>query len=300
MTKTINSTLSLNNGVEMPAFGFGVFQTAPQDTVMSVRAAINEGYRLFDTAAVYGNEREVGQAIRESDADRSDLFITTKLWISEYGDESAVRYAFDRSLRKLDMDHIDLYILHWPLHDEFETMIQSYKTLEKLLAEGRVKAIGISNFSKAHIKRLRNETSVIPAVNQIELHPYFSQKEMRSAHQELGIVTQAWSPLGAVNIYEADDQHPARHLLDDDALAPIATAHGKSPAQIVLRWHLQHGVSVIPKSVKLHRIAENADIFDFELRPAEMAQIDALDTGVRGGYAPEEGSREQFPAVVKD
>ncbi len=211
-----------------------------------------------------------------------------------------MRYACNRSLRKLGLDTIDLYLLHWPLHDEFETMIQSYRTLEKLLADGTVRAIGISNFSQAHIEKLRAATTIVPAVNQIELHPYFSQLEMRAVHAQHGIVTQAWSPLGAVNIYEADADHPARYLLEDPALKPIAETHGKSVAQIVLRWHLQHGISVIPKSIKPTRIAENADLFDFSLDQAEMATIDALETGIRGGYAPEEGSRTQFPAIVAD
>lgn len=296
----IKSSLLLNNGTKMPLLGFGVFQTSPEDTVTSVKEAIRVGYRLIDTAAIYGNEREVGEAIRQSGVERADLFVTTKLWISEYGDEDAVRHACERSLRKLGLDYVDLYLLHWPLHDEFDTTIRSYKAVERLLSDGKVRAIGVSNFSAEHLNRLMEQASAVPAVNQIELHPYFSQAEMRRCHAEKGIVTQAWSPLGAVNLYEADDQHPARHLLDDPVLNPIAKGHGKSPAQVILRWHLQHGISIIPKSVRPARIAENAALFDFELSGEEMQAIDGLETGIRGGYAPEEGSREQFPVTVSD
>ncbi|PZQ51844.1 MAG: oxidoreductase [Novosphingobium pentaromativorans] len=294
------TTLPLNNGVAMPALGFGVFQTSPTDTVSSVVEAIRVGYRLIDTAAIYGNEREVGEAIRQSGIDRGELFVTTKLWISEYGDEDAVRRACDRSLAKLGLDYIDLYLLHWPLHDDFEATVSSYKGLEQLLADGKVRAIGVSNFSAEHLDSLIDQVSVTPAVNQIELHPYFSQNDMRAVHADKGIVTQAWSPLGAVAIYEADNEHPARHLLDETVPKDIGAAHGKSPAQVILRWHLQQGIAVIPKSVKPKRIDENADLFDFSLSDDEMRQIDTLETGVRGGYAPEEGSREQFPAVVID
>ncbi|WP_372169853.1 aldo/keto reductase [Xanthomonas axonopodis] len=296
---TIHSTLRLNNGVEMPVLGFGVFQTSPEDTISSVKEAIKVGYRLIDTAAVYANEREVGEAMRQAGVARAELFITTKLWISEYGHDEALQ-GFERSLRKLGTDYVDLYLLHWPLPSEFDKVVASYKVAEQLLAEGRVRAIGVSNFSAEQLDQLAKETSIVPAVNQIELHPYFNQAEMRAYHAKQGIVTQAWSPLGAVNLYEADDEHPARHLLEEEVLKSIGSAHGKSAAQVVLRWHLQHGISVIPKSVKAHRIAENANVFDFELDSAEMQQIDALETGVRGGYAPEEGSRELFPATIAD
>ncbi|VFR48150.1 oxidoreductase of aldo/keto reductase family, subgroup 1 [plant metagenome] len=283
----------------MPALGFGVFQTSPEDTVSSVKAAVKTGYRLIDTASVYRNEREVGKAIAQTEIARDQIFVTTKLWISEYGYDETL-YGFDRSLRKLGLEYIDLYLLHWPVPSDFGRTIQSYKAAERLLAEGRVKAIGVSNFSAEHIDRLHAETSIMPAVNQIELHPYFSQTEMRAEHRRRGIVTQAWSPLGAVNIYEADKEHPARHLLDDGVLKSIAQAHGKTPAQIVLRWHLQQGIAIIPKSTKSARIAENADVFDFELSADETAQIDGLETGIRGGYGPEEGDRDLFPAVIAD
>lgn len=289
----INSTLQLNNGVAMPALGFGVFQTSPQDTLSSVGEALKVGYRLIDTAAVYGNEREVGEAIRRSGIEREKLFVTTKLWISEFGYDEAL-HACDRSLRKLGLDHVDLYLIHWPLHQELDLTFQSYRALERLLQEGKVRAIGVSNFSVEQLDRLADQAATVPAVNQIELHPYFAQAEMRAYHDAKGIVTQAWSPLGAVNIYEADDEHPARHLLEEGVLKAIGNAHGKTTAQIALRWHLQHGVSAIPKSVKPERIAENAALFDFELSADEMRAIDGLETGVRGGYAPDEGSRELF------
>lgn len=292
-------SLTLNNDVVMPGFGFGVYQAPPDQTLTSVGEAIDAGYRLIDTAAIYGNEREVGEAIVRSDVDRDELFVTTKLWIHDYGHDAA-RHAFDASLAKLGLDRIDLYLLHWPVPGDFGATIASYKVAEQLLADGQVRAIGVSNFEPDHLDRLMNEASVVPAVNQIELHPYFPQRSLRTVHETLGIVTQAWSPLGGVNVYDAKAPAQERRLLDDPVLQAIAADHGKSTAQVTLRWHVQHGISIIPKSVRRERIVENAAIFDFALTPEEMTRIDALDSGIRGGPDPETGDRVRFPFLVKD
>jgi len=290
-------SLTLENGVVMPGVGFGVYQTKPEETVASVIDAIDAGYRLIDTAAIYGNEREVGAAIAQSGVDRTELFITTKLWIHDYGHD-ATRRAFDASLAKLGLERIDLYLLHWPVPVDFDATIASYEIAEELLADGRVASIGVSNFELDHLDRLMTKARVVPAVNQIELHPYFPQVELRAKHAEMGIITQAWSPLGGVNVYDAQDPAQQRHLLDDPVLGAIAADHGRTTAQVVLRWHVQHGISVIPKSVRRERIVENISVFDFALSPTEMALIDALDTGVRGGPDPQTGDRQRFPATV--
>jgi diketogulonate reductase-like aldo/keto reductase len=288
--------LKLNNGVEMPAIGFGVFQTPPDETIAAVETALATGYRHVDTAAAYLNEREVGEAIRRSGLDRSDIFVETKVWITDYGYDETL-HAFDKSAGKLGIDQIDLLILHQAFPAEFELTIGAYKALETLLADGKVRAIGVSNFMPDHLARLLEATSVVPAVNQIEVHPYFRQSEVLAADAEHGIVSQAWSPIGGITFYR-DGSHGS--TLEDATIKEIAAAHGKTPAQVMLRWHLQQGRQAIPKSVTPSRIAENLDIFDFELSTDELAAIDALDTGVRGGPQPEQITREKFGIVIPE
>ena len=273
--------LTLNNGVEMPAFGLGVFQSPPEQTASAVEAAIANGYPLIDSAAAYGNEREVGQAIRHSGIDRSQIFIVTKLWISDYGHDEAL-VGFDGCLRRLGVDYVDLFLLHHPVPTEFDNTVGAYKAIEEMLAAGRTRAIGVANFMDDHLEDLLGQVDVIPAVNQIEVHPYFSQPQLRSLMTEHGIATQAWSPLGGVYAYGPKNTS----VLEDTVVGELAAKHGKTPAQVVLRWHIEHGFCAIPKSVKSHRIAENIDIFDFQLTADEVAAIDALDTGVRGGPDP--------------
>jgi diketogulonate reductase-like aldo/keto reductase len=289
-------TISLNNGVTMPALGFGVFQTPPEETVAAVRAALDTGYRHIDTAAAYGNEREVGEAIRRSGLDRDEVFVETKVWISDYGYDATL-HAFDKSAGKLGLDQLDLLILHQALPDEFKLTIAAYKALEKLLADGKVRAIGVSNFMPDHLERLLQECSVVPAVNQVEVHPYFRQPDVLTANATHGILSQAWSPIGGITFYR-DGSHGS--TLQDPTIATIAEAHAKTPAQVMLRWHLQLGRQAIPKSVNPSRIAENFDIFGFELTDDELVAIDGLDTGVRGGPEPEAITRATFGREIPD
>lgn len=277
-----NAYITLNNGVKMPALGLGVYQSKPEETTEAVKTALDTGYRLIDTAAAYFNEREVGEGIRQSDIERADIFIETKLWISDYGYDSALR-AFDVSLKKLGIEQLDLWLLHQPLASEFDKTIQSYKAAEKLLSEGRVRAIGVSNLTPTELDRLITETDVVPAVNQIQVHPYYSQAEWRMANERYGILTQSWSPLGGSYTYNNAEKNP----FIDNVITGIARKYYKTPAQVILRWHLDHGFSAIPKSVKPHRIAENFDVFDFKLTTEEIEAIDALETGVRGGPDPD-------------
>ncbi|MDV6245823.1 aldo/keto reductase [Rhodococcus opacus] len=288
--------LTLNNEITMPALGFGVYQTPPDDTVAAVEAALEAGYRHIDTAAAYQNEREVGEAIRRSGIDRSDIFVETKIWITDYGYDATL-HAFDKSARKLGIDQIDLLILHQALPGEFTLTVEAYTALETLLGNGRVRAIGVSNFMSDHLTRLRDETSVVPAVNQIEVHPYFRQSEVLTANAEHGILSQAWSPIGGITFYRGGSHDST---LDDPTIGNIAAAHGKTPAQTMLRWHLQQGRQVIPKSVTPSRITENFDVFDFELTADQLAAIDALDTGVRGGPEPEDITRETFGLEIPE
>lgn len=292
----MSTSVTLNNGVEMPALGFGVFQTPPQETIDAVEAALRTGYRHIDTAAAYANEREVGEAIRRSGLARSDVFVETKVWISDYGYDATL-HAFDKSAGKLGIDQIDLFILHQALPSRFDLTIEAYRALEKLLEDGRVRAIGVSNFMPEHLDELLKNTSVVPAVNQIEVHPYFSQPEVRAANAEHGILTQAWSPIGGITFYR-EGRHTS--TLSDPTIADIAKAHDKTPAQVMLRWHLQQGRSAIPKSTKPHRIAENFDVFGFELTANELAAIDALDTGVRGGPEPDAITLETFGREIPE
>ncbi|MBT2518149.1 aldo/keto reductase [Streptomyces sp. ISL-90] len=293
-TATLNS-LTLNNGITMPALGFGVFQTPPDETVEAVASALRIGYRHIDTAAAYLNEREVGEAIRRSGLDRSEIFIETKVWISDYGYDETL-HAFEKSTRKLGVDALDLFILHQPMPKRFDATVQAYRALERLLAVGRVRAIGVSNFMPDHLASLLEQTSVVPAVNQVEAHPYFSQPEVRAADAAHGILTQAWSPIGGITFYRGE----GKGTFDDDVIGGIAVNHGKTPAQVMLRWHLQQGRSAIPKSVRAERIAENFDVFDFELASPELEAIDRLDTGVRGGPNPADITTETFALTIPE
>ncbi|MET9386998.1 aldo/keto reductase [Streptomyces sp. NPDC002928] len=288
-----STMITLNNGVQMPALGLGVFQSAPEETATAVTTALQNGYRLIDTAAVYGNEKEVGEGIVASDVGRDEVFVTTKLWLSDFGYDEALR-AFDSSLDKLGLDYLDLYLLHFPFPSAFDSTVAAYKAAEKLLADGRVRAIGVSNFSAEHLNNLIDRTDVVPAVNQVELHPYFVQRRLREAHTGLGVVTQAWSPLGGVNLYWPSAPKAGQSPLEDPPVVEIAARYGKTPAQVVLRWHIEQGLSAIPKSVRAHRIAENIDIFDFQLTADEVAAIDALDTGLRGGPDPDSIKADSF------
>ena len=266
-------TVTLNNGVEIPQLGFGVFQVPDAETTAAVTEALRAGYRSVDTAAIYGNEAGTGKALADSGIAREDLFVTTKLWNADQGHDATLR-AFDASLAALGLDYVDLYLIHWPTPAR-DLYRESWKAIERLVADGRVRAAGVSNFQPDHLRRLTDGASIVPAVNQIELHPGLQQAELRALHAELGIATEAWSPLaqGAV--------------LKDEAIVTIAGRHGKSPAQVVLRWHLQLGNVVIPKSVTPQRIRENLDVFDFTLSEEEMAAIAALERGLRTGPDPD-------------
>lgn len=280
--------IKLNDEVEMPAIGFGVFQTPPDETRDAVAVALETGYRHIDTAAAYGNERGVGEAVRASKIGRAavfleTVFLETKVWISDYGYDETL-HAFDKSAGKLGVDQIDLLILHQPLPSAFDKTLDAYRALEKLQADGKVRAIGVSNFMVEHLTKLLDVAQVVPAVNQIELHPYFQQREVQAMNAEHGILTQAWSPIGGITFYREGDN---RSTLEDPTIVEIAGAQSKSPAQVMLRWHIQQGRSVIPKSTKPHRIAENFDVFDFELTADEVSAIDGLDTGKRGGPEPD-------------
>jgi 2,5-diketo-D-gluconate reductase A len=291
-----NASFPLNNGVEIPAVGFGVFQSAPEETVAAVETALAAGYRHVDTAAAYFNEREVGEAIRRSGLDRDEVFIETKIWISDYGYEQTL-HAFDKSAKKLGVEQLDLLILHQALPGEFDLTLDAYRALEKLLADGAVSAIGVSNFMPEHLTRLLAETSIVPAVNQIEVHPYFRQPELLALNAENAILSQAWSPIGGITFYRDGSKGST---LADPAIGEIAGEHGRTPAQVMLRWHLQQGRQVIPKSVTPSRIAENLDVFGFELTSDQLAVIDALDTGVRGGPEPEQITRETFGREIPE
>lgn len=296
MTATTIPSLGLNNGVEMPALGLGVFQTPPDETRDAVRSALDVGYRHIDTAAAYGNERQVGEAVHGSEVDRSEVFLETKVWISDYGYDETL-HAFEKSARKLGVAQIDLLILHQALPSAFDRTLEAYRALETLLADGKVRAIGVSNFMVEHLTTLLDRATVVPAVNQIECHPYFQQPDVQKLNAEHGILTQAWSPIGGITFYR-DGSHGS--TLEDPVIASIATAHGKTAAQVMLRWGLQHGRSVIPKSTKPSRIAENIDVFDFELSADEMAAIDGLDTGRRGGPEPDAITLEAFGREIPE
>ncbi|MFC9029548.1 aldo/keto reductase [Streptomyces arboris] len=268
-------SITLNNGLEMPQLGFGVWQVPDDEAAKAVAKAIESGYRSIDTAAIYKNEKGTGRAIAASGVPRDELFVTTKLWNSEQGYDSTLR-AFDASLDKLGLDYVDLYLIHWPVPAK-DAYTDTYRAFEKIYADGRAKAIGVSNFHPEHLKRLLDETSVVPVLNQIELHPQLQQAEARAFHAEHGIATEAWSPLGQ-----------GKGLLEVPTVVAIAQKHGRTPAQAVLRWHLQTGNIVIPKSVTPSRIEENLDVFGFELDADDLAAFAALDEGKRLGPDPAE------------
>jgi 2,5-diketo-D-gluconate reductase A len=267
-------TTTLNNGVQIPVLGFGVFQIPPAETAAAVSSALDSGYRLVDTAAGYGNERGVGEAVRRSGIPRDDIFVTTKLANSDHGYDNAMR-AFDASLSELGFETVDLYLVHWPLpaHDLY---VETWRALQKLAEDGRARAIGVSNFTPAHLQRLLDETDVVPVLNQVELHPYFQQGDLRAFHARHAIVTEAWSPLGQ-----------GKALLDDPTLVALADRLQRSTAQVVLRWHLQLGNVVIPKSVTPERIAANIDVFDFTLTDDDMSALGGLEKGERMGPDPD-------------
>ena len=287
--------LTLNNGITMPALGLGVFQTPPEETIAAVESALATGYRHIDTAAAYLNEREVGEGIRRSGLAREDVFIETKIWISDYGFDDTL-HGFEKSAAKLGVETIDLLILHQALPSRFDLTIDAYRALERLLDEGRVRAIGVSNFMPDHLAQLAAATTVVPAVNQIELHPYFQQRAVQEADEAAGIITQAWSPIGGITSY----RDGGANAFEDPTLLEIADAHGKSAAQVMLRWHLQAGRSAIPKSVRPERIRENFEVFDFELTGEQVTAIDALDTPVRRGPEPEQMTLEAYGRPIPE
>jgi len=267
-------TIALNNGVEIPQLGFGVFQIPPEETVEATRTALEVGYRHIDTAEMYGNEKEVGQAVRESGIDRSEVFVTSKLNNGFHRRDDALR-AFDQSLGDLGLEYLDLFLVHWPLPGIDVDYIETWKAMEEIYASGRCRAIGVSNFQAHHLRRLFSETQVRPAVNQIEVHPYLAQDELRAFDADHEIVTEAWSPIAQGKV------------LDDPAIVAIAERLDRTPAQVVLRWHVQRGDVVFPKSVSRQRMQENFELFDFELGTGDMATLTGLDRGERTGPDPD-------------
>jgi 2,5-diketo-D-gluconate reductase A len=266
-------TIVLNNGVEIPQLGFGVFQIKPNRTREATRTALEVGYRHIDTAEMYRNEREVGQAVRESGLDRDEVFVTSKLNNGFHAYDAALA-AFDRTLKDLGFDHLDLFLIHWPL-PKVGDYVETWTAMEEIYRSGRARAIGVSNFQPHHLRRLRDETEITPAVNQIEVHPYLVQDDVRAVNTEFGIATEAYSPIAQ------------RRVLDDPTIVRIARRLGRSPAQVTLRWHIQRGDIVFPKSATRHRMEENFRIFDFELSDADMGEITSLDRGERTGAHPD-------------
>lgn len=272
MTLNLQSTTTLNNGVEMPWFGLGVFKTEPGPEVeRAVTAALEVGYRSIDTAKLYGNEVGVGKAVRASGLPREEIFVTTKVWNSDQGYESTLK-AFEASAERLDLDYIDLYLIHWPGNRLY---VETWKALEKLYQDGRVRAIGVSNFNPHHLQDIFDNSDMVPVLNQVELHPRLRQKELHDFCRAHNIQLEAWSPL------------MRGQILDHPDLVALGEKYGKSAAQVILRWNLQHEIVTIPKSVNPGRIAENAQVFDFELSAEDMAQIDALDQHERIGPDPD-------------
>jgi 2,5-diketo-D-gluconate reductase A len=266
--------ITLNDGNTIPQLGFGVFQIEPDETAEAVREAIEVGYRHIDTAEMYGNEREVGEGIRTSGVDRGDVFVTSKLNNGLHEPDDA-RQAFDKTLSDLGFDYVDLFLIHWPLPTLYDgDFVSTWKVLEEFHNDGRARSVGVSNFQVEHLERLAAETETVPAVNQIEVHPYFANEAVRAYGQEHGIVTEAWSPIAQGEV------------LDDPTVTQIAEDIGKTPAQVVLRWHIQRGDIVFPKSVTPSRMRENFELFDFELDPGDMQEISALDQGENGRTGP--------------
>ncbi|GAA4387533.1 aldo/keto reductase [Actinomadura verrucosospora] len=265
--------VDLIDGTAMPQLGFGVFQVGNDEAESAVTIALRNGYRSIDTASAYGNEEGVGRALRASELPRDELFVTSKVWNSDQGYDATMR-AYEASLRRLGLEYLDLYLIHWPMPGR-GLYLETWRALERLKHDGRVRSIGVSNFTVETLRRVIDEADVVPAVNQIELHPYFQQDGMRAFHRDHGIRTEAWAPLGQ-----------GHGLLDDPALDRIARAHGRTPAQVALRWHLQIGNVVIPKSATPSRIAENIDVFGFELTPDDMKTLGEMDKGLRFGPDP--------------
>ncbi|MFV0382943.1 aldo/keto reductase [Paracoccus sp. (in: a-proteobacteria)] len=264
--------MTFSDGHKMPQIGAGVWQVPAGDTARVVGEALQIGYRLIDGARAYGNEEGLGEGVRNSDVPRDQIFVTTKLWNSDQGHDQTLR-AFDASMGRLGLDYLDLYLIHWPMA-MVDTYVETWKALIRLRDEGRVRSIGVANFHEAHLRRLMDETGVLPVLNQIELHPTLIQSDMRAVNERLGIVTQSWSPLG-------------RGDFDLPEIVAMAERLGRTPAQVVLRWHIQNGLSVIPKSARKERLAQNFDVLDFALGAQDMAALDALDRGHRVGPDPE-------------
>jgi 2,5-diketo-D-gluconate reductase A len=268
-------TIALNNGVEIPQLGFGVFQIDPDETKEATLTAFEVGYRHIDTAQMYGNEEGVGQAIAASGIDRDELFITSKLNNGFHAHDDALA-EFDKTLERLGLEKIDLFLIHWPLPGIDVDFVETWKALEEIYASGRARSIGVSNFQPTHLRRVVQEADVVPAVNQIEVHPFLTQDDVRAVNAEHGVATEAWSPIAKGQV------------LDNPVIKGIATDHGKTPAQVVLRWHVQRGDIVFPKSVTRERVQENFEIFDFELSPSEVGFISALNKDERTGPNPDE------------
>jgi 2,5-diketo-D-gluconate reductase A len=266
-------TITLNNGVRIPQLGFGVWQVPDDEAERAVNVALEAGYRSIDTAKLYFNEEGVGRALKTSGIPRDELFVTTKLWNDEHDYDTALR-AFDGSLERLGLDVVDLYLIHWPVPGQ-DKYVDAWRALEKIYADGRARAIGVSNFTETNLQRIFETGSIVPALNQVELSPHLAQTPLRAFDAEHGIATEAWSPLGS-----------GHGLLDEPVLGEIGTKYGKTPAQVVIRWHLQLGNVVIPKSVTPSRIRENLDVFDFALDDADMAKVSGLDSGRRTGPDP--------------
>lgn len=276
-------TLALNDGSSIPQLGFGTYQIEGQDTVTAVTKALEVGFRHIDTAQMYGNEKEVGEAVKQSGIDRSQIHITSKL-NNSFHEPEAARKAFAETLEKLGDDYIDLFIIHWPLPTKYDgDFVQTWNTLLEFKEEGRARSVGVSNFQVPHLRKLNDETGQKPSVNQIELHPYFQNREVVEYCENNDIAIEAWSPIAQGDV------------LEDEALKSIAEAHGKTTAQVTLRWHIQHGYIVFPKSTTPERIKENYDIFDFELTPDEMTAIDALDKGEAGRTGPNPDTFDMIP-----
>ncbi|WP_460357372.1 aldo/keto reductase [Mycobacterium sp. ZZG] len=276
-------TIELNDGATIPQLGFGVYQVPPDETAAAVRSALEVGYRHIDTAEMYQNEQGVGQGIRDAGIDRSEVFVTSKLNNGFHRPDDA-RRAFDGTLEALGSDYVDLFLIHWPLPTLYDgDYVSTWKTLEEFKNDGRARSIGVSNFQVAHLQRLADETGTVPAVNQIEVHPYFANDEVRAYGRQHGIATEAWSPIAQGKV------------LDDPVVTRIADATGKTPAQVVLRWHIQRGDIVFPKSVKLQRIKDNFALFDFELGDDDVAAISALDRGESGRIGPNPDTFDYVP-----
>jgi 2,5-diketo-D-gluconate reductase A len=277
-------TITLNDGRSIPQLGFGVFQIEPEETAEAVVRALDVGYRHIDTAQMYENEREVGEGVASSDVDRGDVFVTSKLSNAHHRPDDA-RRTFDETLERLGSDYVDLFLVHWPLPTLYDgDFVSTWKTMEEFHADGRARSIGVSNFEVDHLERLAAECDVAPAVNQIELHPYFQNEEVRGYGDEHGIATQAWSPIAQGQV------------LDDETIGEIAERAGRTPAQVILRWHVQRGNIVFPKSTTPARIEENFALFDFELEPDDVSRIDALDRGEEGRNGPHPNRFDMVPS----